>query len=441
MFDFLSRTISSIFSGLSREKTLSEGTLGNTFLRMEEALLEADVPLEATRSFLAEARQKLTGASLEKGLKPEEQMLKAVYDSLVGFLGGSDEGQTEKLLAADRILVMGLQGAGKTTTIAKIARLIAKTHPKKSLLVASVDFARPAAREQLAVSADAAGVASYLSTATDPLAAVGEISSYARQNGYSVVLLDTAGRLHVNNEMLEELRAVEAAFGPQKKIIVLDGMTGQESLRIARAFEQAVGFDGALITKMDSGARGGALFAFRYALKKPVYFLGTGEKVDDIEPFRAERVASRMLGMGDIATLVERANEKIKESEQERLNKAIQSGDITLEDFAAQIDMLSRMGPLVSILKMLPGGLGAAMSEEQMQQGEVEVKRSRSIINSMTLAERRSPALLDQSRKERIARGAGVSLKEVNDLLVRFEQGKQMLQQMKKMGPLSRLFN
>ncbi len=305
--------------------------------------------------------------------------------------------------------------------------------------MASVDFYRPAAVEQLAVVAKQAGVDFYRASAKKPFDAALEIYRQWQNERYEILLLDTAGRLHIDNEMLQELQAIDRKLKPKQKLLVLDAMTGQESLAVARAFDQAIGFHAAILSKTDSDSRGGAAFSFRYALKKPIVFIGTGEKVDDLDRFHPERVASRMLGMGDIQTLIERAEEKIKQSEQDAMANSFERGELTLQDFAQQMDMVNRLGSLSSVMKYIPG-MGGQVSSGALEEGEREMKRFRAIISSMTLKERLYPRLLKGSRRSRVAGGAGVAASEVDKLLSRFDQMRQYAKLIKKSGGFRQIF-
>ena len=443
MFDFLSQKFSSIFSSLSGKKTLDHASVDQAVAQVKDALLSADVPYDLVKQFTESIRTELVGQKVIGSLKPSEQLLKVVNDKLLAFLGGKDN-HSFAVTIPSVLMVMGLQGSGKTTTIAKIAYYLKKEaekrNKKRRILVASVDFNRPAAVDQLEVVAKQAGVAFYRAQAERPVDAAREIYHYWQNERYELLLLDTAGRLHVDSEMLQELQAIDRALHPKQKLLVLDAMTGQESLAVARAFEQAVGFHAAILSKTDSDTRGGAAFSFRYALKKPILFIGTGEKVDDLDRFHPERVASRMLGMGDIATLIERAEEKIKQSEQEQMAHSFERGQLTLQDFAQQMDMVNRLGSLSSVMKYIPGMGGAQMPSGALEEGQREMKRFRAIIGSMTLKERLYPRLLNDSRKNRVARGAGVAASEVDKLLSRFDQMRQYAKLIKKSGGFRPIF-
>jgi signal recognition particle subunit SRP54 len=434
MFDFLSQQFSSVFSRLTGKSHLTEQNVQEALDKVKEALLEADVPYACVDSFLQEVYQEAVGQKVLKSLKPGEQFIKVVHEKLIHFLGGKGASTPFSFQIPSIIMVMGLQGSGKTTTIAKLAYYMqeqAKQRGKKrSILTASVDYYRPAAIDQLEVLAKQVGISFYRSSYTEPLNAVRDIVRYYKQNNFELLLLDTAGRLHVDSSMLEELRELDVLLTPKYKLLVLDAMTGQESLKIATAFDQAIGFTGALLTKMDSQTRAGAAFAFRYMLNKPLLFVGTGEKITDLETFYPERIAKRILGMGDLTTLLEKAATAGKE-EQARTAQAFMWGTMTLEDFAQQLQMINKLGSLASIARYLPGG-AFKLSEEQIEQGERELKKFKAIISSMTKKERIYPKILTSSRKQRIAKGAGVQISDINLLVSRFEQMRQFAKLFKK---------
>lgn len=437
MFEFLSRSFSSFFSKLGRQKTLTPALVDDLLSTVRESLLQADVPIEAIEVFLASLKNDLVGAQVLPTLRADEFLMKTVHDRLLMFLGGKeDKGFFETIPAT--CMVMGLQGSGKTTTVAKLARfcadLLQKQKKRNRVLVASIDFYRPAAIDQLEVVAAQAGVAFYRASSVDVLAAVQEICAYRKKEDFDVLIIDTAGRLHVDEYMLNELVQVDKIIRSDCKLLVLDAMVGQESLQVARIFQERIGFCAAILTKMDSDTRGGAAFAFRYMLKKPILFVGTGERVADLERFYPDRMANRMLGLGDIVSLVERANDKIKMQEQDRLAQAMAKGRFTLDDFATQIDMINKLGSFGNVLKYLPGTAQLKISPEKLEDGEREMKRFRAIIGSMTKKERLMPAILDGARKKRVAKGAGVSVAEVNVLLERFQESQHMMKQLGKMG-------
>lgn len=445
MFDFLSNRFSHLFSRLTGQNRLTEQNMQETLQKVKDSLLEADVPYAVVENFLKEVSAEVVGQKvLTASLKPGEHLIKIIHDKLVAFLGGSTTLEALTFQIPSVIMLMGLQGSGKTTTIAKLAYYIQKQAEKRGkkrkILLASVDFYRPAAIDQLEILAQQVGVDFYRSNSQDPLAAAADINRYYKNQGYEHLLFDTAGRMHIDSVMLQELRQLDAKIQPKYKYLVLDSMTGQESLRVAQAFEDGVGFHGAILTKIDSDTRGGAAFAFRYTMKKPILFLGAGEKISDLEYFRPERMASRILGMGDIQSLIERAEEKIKKSDQDALEQSIQKGKMTLQDFAHQLEMVNKIGSLSQIMNYLPGVSSQQVSPEMIQKGEQEIKRFRAIISSMTAQERLCPQILNGSRKQRIARGSGVTVTHVNEFLERFEKSQQFMKLFKKFGRMPGMF-
>lgn len=437
MFDFLSGKFGSIFSRFSKNSKFTPENIQEALKSIEDALLEADVPYALVQTFTESIQAEVVGQDIIKSVKPADQLLKIVHDKLVTFLGGK---QNLKISFSGVVMIIGLQGSGKTTSIAKLACQSLSHSPKCKVLLASVDFYRPAAVDQLEVMAGKAGVNFYRAQSTDPVAAAQEIHAYFKQNNFDLLFLDTAGRMHIDSPMLQELREIDALLKPQHKVLVLDAMTGQESLSVAQAFEGAVGFDMAMLAKMDSDTRGGAAFSFRYALKKPIAFVGTGEKVDAIEPFHPERMAGRMLDMGDLQTLFEAADLKIKKKESDDVLNALAKGHFTLEDFAKQMDMMNSLGSMAHILKYMPGMGAANIKPEEIERGTQEMKRFRVIMGSMTRKERLNPHILNGARKMRIAKGAGVDINQVNMLITRFEQVQQYAKLLKRMGPLKGLF-
>lgn len=437
MFDFLSNKFSSLFSRFNGQSKLTDANIKETLEGIKDALLQADVPYDVVQSFADSVAKEVVGAKLASNLKPAEYLAKVMNDRLIEFMGGKQITEFSFQLPSV-VLIMGLQGSGKTTTVAKMAYQVnqqaSKRGKKRRILVASVDYYRPAAIDQLEIACSASGATFYRAKATNPVLAAQEIYEQYKQGQYELLFLDTAGRLHIDNQMLEELRAIDARLQPRYKLLVLDSMTGQESLNVAKAFDQAIGFQAAILTKMDSDTRGGAAFSFRYALKKPIIFVGTGEKLEDLQSFYPERAASRMLGMGDMATLIERAQEKIKQSEQESIEKSFMAGRLTLEDFAQQMNMMSKLGNLTQLIKYIPGMNTAQISNEELERSEKEMKRFRAIIDSMTPKERKDHKLLDGSRKMRVACGAGATVTEINLLLERFEQAQQYVKLFKKSG-------
>lgn len=438
MFTFLSDKFSSIFSRIAGQRYLTEKNIEETVAHLRKALIDGDVPYGVVADFIAGLQKDLVGQKVRSSLNAGEHFIKIVHDKLIGFLKSGVEQKDFLSSLPAVVMVMGLQGSGKTTTVAKIVHNILGTSKKNGkplkIVCASVDFCRPAALEQLHILANQIGVHWYAPIVKEPLAATRDIIEYYKKNSFDLLFLDTAGRLHVDNIMLEELKNIAAIAKPLHKLLVLDVMTGQESLRVAQSFNENIGFDGSILTKIDSDARGGAAFAFCYNIKKPLLFVGTGEKIDDLEDFKPERIAGRILGMGDLQTLLERAELKIKESEKQKAEQAFAKDELTLEDFAQQIDMVGRLGSFSSVLKYIPGMNSAALTPDVLNKGEAQVVQFKAIIQSMTPAERINSKLLNSSRKERIAKGAGVRVSDVNLLLQRFEQIKQFVKLFKRSG-------
>jgi len=435
VFDLLSRSFSSVFKKITGNDRLSEKNIKQVYEQVTDALLEADVPYDVVQRFMTELQARIMGQKVLSSLKPQEQFVKTVHETLTQFLGGEAPDKQYKFVMPTRIVMMGLQGSGKTTTIAKLVRYIRKYQGHKiKIMVASVDFYRPAAVDQLEQLARQQEVVFYRANSKQSVDAVSEIKKAAKGQCCDVLIVDTAGRLHVDEELLRELKDIISIIAPAQRLLVLDAMTGQESIVVAQAFEQAVGIDGAILTKLDSDTRGGSAFAFRYVLKKPILFVSSGEKAEDFEQFRPERIAERMLGMGDLLTLAERAQEKIEQSEQDRFEHAMKTGNITLEDFLAQLSMMNRLGSLTSVARFIPGMSAANIGQDQIIQAEQEMKKFKAIIQSMTLKERSKPAVLDHSRKKRIARGAGVQPADITALLSRFEQLQQFVKLFKRFG-------
>lgn len=431
MFDFLTTKFSSIFQKITGDSKLTEKNIDGALKSVHDALLEADVPFEVAQAFIAELKEAAVGQKVWAAMKPHEQFIKIAHDTVTRFLGGASEEKQFKFEQGSVVIVMGLQGSGKTTTLGKLAHWVAAQGNRK-ILLASVDFYRPAAVDQLEIVAGQAGATFYRAKNTDPVEAAYEIVQFYKANKFDLLLLDTAGRLHVDETMLKELQAIDLLVKPTHKLLVLDAMTGQESLMVAKSFDQAVGFESCILTKLDSDTRGGAAFAFKYSLGKSIQFVGTGEKVEDLEPFRAERFADRILGMGDLLSLVEKANQKIKKDEQERMERSFKGGSMTLDDFKDQLEMVSRMGSLTRLAQYIPGMGAAKIPQEQLEQGEREMKKFRAIISSMTRKERLNHKILQGTRKERIAQGAGVKVADVNQLLARFDQLQQFAKLMKR---------
>ena len=424
MFDALSDRLEGIFSRVRNRGRLSERDIDEVTREIRRALLEADVNVGVARSFIERVKERAIGADLSKSLSPGQQFVKIVHEELVNTLGGT----TGKLMMNPKpptvVLLAGLQGSGKTTAAGKLARLL-KSQGLQPLLVGA-DLQRPAAVEQLRVLAERVEVP-FFSDPSDPVdAARGGLEEAARL-GRNVVIVDTAGRLQIDVELMEELRDIRDEVQPHNTLLVVDAMTGQEAVNVASAFNEAVGLDGVIITKIDGDARGGAALSVKEVVGKPILFAGTGEKLEEFEAFHPDRMADRILGMGDVMTLIEKAEEAFDTEQKQRAEQIVREGTFTLEDFLEQMQQVKKMGSIQNVIGMLPG------MPKEVRKAEIddrEITRIEAIIQSMTPAERRKPDVINGSRRTRIARGAGVNTADVNNLLKQFKQVQQMMRSM-----------
>ncbi|MCS6932980.1 MAG: signal recognition particle protein [Acetobacteraceae bacterium] len=434
MFEALGNRLTGIFDRLRRRGALSEADVSEALREVRVALLEADVALPVVKDLIAKVRERAVGAEVIRSVQPGQQVVKIVHDALTEALGGTTTRLDLNAPAPVAILMVGLQGSGKTTTTAKIA-LRLRTRERKKVLVASLDTRRPAAQQQLAVLAEQAGVASLpVVPGEDPLAIAARAMDVARRELYDVVLLDTAGRLAIDEELMAEVAAVKAATKPHQTLLVVDAMTGQDAVNTARAFHQRLTVSGIVMTRVDGDARGGAALSMRAVTGAPIVLLGAGEKLDALEEFHPDRIANRILGMGDIVSLVERAAETIDREEAEKLAAKLQKGGFDLEDYRKQLLQIGRMGSLQGMLGMLPG---VGRIKQQLAEANLDtaiLKRQAAIISSMTMAERRNPDIIKASRKRRIAAGSGTTVQEVNRLLKQFDEISAMMKRMNKLG-------
>lgn len=431
MFDGLSQKLSGILDSLTRRGSLSENDVNAALREVRRALLEADVALEVVRSFTDRVRARAIGAEVVKSVTPGQMVVKIVHDELVTVLGS--EAETIDLLTAPPvpILMVGLQGAGKTTTTAKIARRLAE-RSKSRVLMASLDTRRPAAMEQLAVLGRQVGVDTLPIVAGQTAVQIARRAmEAARLGGFDVVMLDTAGRITVDEVLMTEVAEVKEATNPHEVLLVADALTGQDAVNTARAFDSRLGVTGIVLTRMDGDARGGAALSMRAITGKPVKLVGTGEKVDALEEFHPARVANRILGMGDIVSLVERAAENIDQEKAKRIAEKMRKGKFDLEDLRDQLVQMEKIGGIGGLMGMLPGIAKAKAQMQNANIGEGMTKRMRAIIDSMTPKERRNPDILKASRKKRIAAGSGFKVEEINRLL---KMHRQMADVMKMMG-------
>ena len=433
MFESLSEKLSGILDKLTGRGALSEEDVNAAMREVRRALLEADVSLEVVRSFVDRARSKAVGASVVKSVTPGQMVVKIVHDELIATLGTKGTELNLSAVPPVVILMVGLQGSGKTTTSAKIAFKLKRE--KKKVLLASLDVYRPAAQQQLQILAGQAEVGSLpIVMGEMPVAITKRALDVGRKEGYDVVILDTAGRLHIDQELMAEVANVRDVAKPTETLLVTDAMTGQDAVTLAREFNEKVGVTGIVLTRIDGDARGGAALSMRAVTGRPIKFLGAGEKLDALEVFHPDRIAGRILGMGDVVGLVEKAMETLDQEEAERLAKRMEKGKFDLDDMRKQFAQVRKMGDLKGILGMLPG---MGKMANQLKDANIDnkmVARQEAIILSMTPAERKNPDLIKASRKKRIATGAGMSVQDVNKLLKQYQQMADMMKKVGKMG-------
>ncbi|MGD1880248.1 MAG: signal recognition particle protein [Kiloniellaceae bacterium] len=435
MFDSLQERLSGVFDKLTRRGALSEADVTAALREVRVALLEADVALPVVKDFVDGVREKAIGQEVLRSVTPGQMVVKIVHDHLVETLGSESVGIDLRATAPVGIMLVGLQGSGKTTSCAKIAKRL-QEREKKKVLMASLDVRRPAAQEQLKVLGEQALVATLSIVPGEPPVAIARRAMQTGAlEGYDVVMLDTAGRLAIDEELMAEVAAVRDAAKPHESLLVADAMTGQDAVNVATACKDRVGLTGIVLTRVDGDARGGAALSMRAVTGCPIKLIGVGEKLDALEGFHPDRVASRILGMGDVVSLVEKAAEGIEQEEAEKLAKKLQKGTFDLDDFAKQLQQMQKMGGLSSLMGMLPG-----MNSAQMQQikktklDDGMVKRQLAVLSSMTPVERKKPDLIKASRKQRIANGSGTTVQEVNKLLKQHKDATRMMKRVQKMG-------
>ena len=424
MFDALSDRLDGIFSKVRNRGRLSEKDIDEVTREIRRALLEADVNVRVARAFIERVKESALGADLSKSLSPGQQFIKIVHAELVNTLGGTTGKITMSPKPPTVIMLAGLQGSGKTTAAGKLAKLL-KSQGLQPLLVGA-DLQRPAAVEQLRVLAERVEVP-FFSDPADPVESARGGIAEAERLGRNIVIVDTAGRLQIDVELMEELRDIRDVVKPHNTLLVVDAMTGQEAVNVATAFDETVGLDGVILTKIDGDARGGAALSVKEVVGKPILFAGTGEKLDEFEAFHPDRMADRILGMGDVMTLIEKAEAAFDTDQKERAEQIIREGTFTLEDFLDQMQQVKKMGSIQNVIGMLPG------MPKEVRNAEIddrEITRIEAIIQSMTPAERRKPDLINGSRRGRIAKGAGVNTADVNALLKQFKQVQQMMRSM-----------
>jgi signal recognition particle subunit SRP54 len=433
MFDSLSSKLQNAFRNLRGLGKISESNVSDALREVRMALLEADVNFKVARDFIERVKTKALGAEVVQGVQPGQQIVKIVSDELVGLLGSQNAALT--LDGNPSCLMMvGLHGAGKTTSSGKLAKLL-KKQGRAPLLVAA-DVYRPAAMDQLETLAKQVEVPIFIQRGEkDVLKIAREALVFAKDNKCNVIIFDTAGRLQIDEPLVQELVRLRDLVKPQEILLVLDAATGQEAVNVATHFDQALNITGSILTKLDGDARGGAALSMKSVTGKPIKFAGVGEKLDEFEPFHPERMASRILGMGDVVSLVEKAAEAVSEDEAKRMEEKMRKGEFTLEDFLEQLRAMKKLGSLESIVKMLPGG-SEALKQMDVHKQEKEFKRMEGMVCAMTQKERLNPTLLNASRRRRIAAGSGVTVTELNTMLNKFFQMQTM---MKKMGKMSKM--
>ena len=434
MFESLSDRLGGIFDRLKKRGALNESDVTTALREVRVALLEADVALPVVKDFIEAVRERALGAEVLKSIAPGQQVVKIVHDALVEMLGAEGADITLALSPPSAILIVGLQGSGKTTTTAKLGVRLTK-RDKKKVLMASLDVRRPAAQEQLAILGVEAGVATLpIGAGISPVEIARRAMETARLEGYDVVLLDTAGRQHVDDALMAEAAAVRDACLPTETLLVADALTGQDAVNLARAFDERVGVSGIVLTRVDGDGRGGAALSMRAVTGKPIKLIGVGEKLDALEAFHPERIAGRILDMGDVVSLVEKAAETIDQEAAEKLAKKIQKGGFDFNDLADQLRQIGKMGGLEGVMAMLPG---VAKAKKQMAEANLDqtvLARQQAIISSMTKAERVNARLMSGSRKRRIAAGSGTTVQDVNRLIKQFKQMATMMKRVGKMG-------
>ncbi|MBS5737450.1 MAG: signal recognition particle protein [Clostridiales bacterium] len=434
-FDSLSEKLGNIFKKLRSRGKLSEADVKEVMREIRMALLSADVNYKVAKDFVAQVSERALGADVLESLTPAQQVIKIVNEELTSFMGGENDKIRFSSKPPTVVMLCGLQGAGKTTHAAKFA-LYFKNMGKRPLLVAC-DIYRPAAILQLQVMGEKAGVPVFtMPEGTDPVTIAKNAVSYAKDHGYDMVFIDTAGRLHIDEILMTELRNIKAAVEPREIILTVDAMTGQDAVNVAKSFDEALDITGVLLTKTDGDTRGGAALSVKYVTGKPIKFIGTGEKLGDIEPFHPDRMASRILGMGDVLSLIEKAEQSYDEKKARALEEKIRENKMDLNDFLDNMRQLKNMGPLEQIIGMLPGVNKQALRGAEID--EKQISHTEAIILSMTGHERENPEIINASRKKRIAAGCGLRVEDVNRLLKSFEQMKTMMKRVPGFSSVAR---
>jgi signal recognition particle subunit SRP54 len=441
MFDYLHDKIDGALRKIRGRSVLSSSDVEATMRDVRSALLDADVNFTVAKDFCARVTAKATGEDVLKSLAPDQQIIKLVHEELTEMMGGAAAELNLRVSPPAILMLVGLQGSGKTTTSAKLARLLKETHKRSPLLVPA-DVYRPAAIEQLKTLGASLSIPVFDSKSTDaPLDIAIRARDFAQRNMHDVMILDTAGRLQIDEALMGELQQITQAIQPHEILLVADAMTGQEAVNVAQTFDQKLSLSGLVLTKLDGDARGGAALSMRAVTGKPIKFIGMGEKSEALEPFHPERMASRILGMGDVLTLIEKATQQVTVEDSAELEKKFKKDQFSFEDFLGQMKMIKKMGSISSLASMIPG-LNKVAKQIDPEKQEKEFRKMEAIILSMTIQERRNHEIINGSRRRRIAMGSGTSVEEVNRLIKQFVEMRKMMKQLMKLGPggLSGLF-
>jgi len=425
MFENLTNKLQDIFRQIKGEGRISENNITDALREVKKALLEADVSLAVVKNFTNKVKEKALGQDVLKSLSPGQQFIKIVNDELIFLLGGETTYIATSSSAPTIIMLCGLHGSGKTTTSAKLSIFLRKQGKRPGMV--ALDVYRPAAIKQLQILGKQINIPVFtIEGENNPVIIAQNAVAWSKENGYDYLIFDTAGRLHIDEELMKELVNIKQTLNPHEILLVVDAMIGQDAVKMASSFHEHLGINGIVMTKMDGDARGGAALSTKSVTGQPIKFIGLGEKLEAFEYFHPERIASRILGMGDILTLIEKAHESVELEKVKEMEQKLRKMEFTLEDFAEQIKQVKKIGSLDQILGMIPG-LGNKLSSDQISMGEDQIKVVAAIISSMTKAERRNPAIINSSRKNRIAKGSATSVQEINLLLKQFEQMKKML--------------
>lgn len=437
MFEGISEKLNTTLKKVRGYGKLSEDNIQESLREVRLSLLEADVNFKVVRDFIESVKQRAMGSEVAESLSPGQQFVKIVHEELINVLGEKSSELDLNATPPVIIMLVGLQGSGKTTSSSKLATYLVKNLKRKPLLVPA-DVYRPAAIEQLKVLGKSIDVPVYdTQQGSDPVDICNEAKKHAELNGYDTLIIDTAGRLHIDQELMDELISIKSSVSPQEILLVADAMTGQDAVNVSENFNETLDISGVVLTKMDGDARGGAALSIKAVTGKPIKFFGTGEKLDALEVFHPDRIASRILGMGDVLTLIEKAQDVFEEKQAEKMARKIIKKQFSLEDFKESIIAMNKLGPLENVTDMIPGMKNVSKNAKAMQMAESELKRSIAIINSMTPRERKNHALLNGSRRKRIAKGSGTRVEDVNKMIKNFMQMQKMMKNMGKMGKLA----